>query len=292
MNPKRMVRELMARSLLWSGACAMVRRTFWRDKVAILLYHDPSPESLDRHLSYLATICEIIPLAEIDRPSNGRPRAVITIDDGNAGNAKLLPVFRKHNVRPTIFVCSGVVANQRQFWWQHEGAAREGVARLRRLSNAERLARLRAHGFSPLAQGHASALTAEDIAAMKPWVDFQSHTRFHPVLPCCDDAECEVEISAARQEVERLVGADCLHFAYPNGRYGKREIEYLRAAGYRTARTCDVGWNDQRTDRFSLKAIPVDDEASIPWFAAKLSGIPLFLRYMASGSFNGKMPQM
>jgi peptidoglycan/xylan/chitin deacetylase (PgdA/CDA1 family) len=258
----------------------------------MLLYHDPSPETLDKHLSYLKQFCEIVPFSEIDQPGRGRPRAVVTLDDGCAGNAKLLPIFIKHNIRPTIFICSQIVGAGRQFWWQHGGAQVEGHKKLKRLPNAERLELLKRHGYGMLSVGHASALSTQDIEQMKPWVDFQAHTRFHPILPMCDDAECASEISLSRHEIERLVGNHCVHFAYPNGNYGSREIEYVKAAGYRYARTCDVGWNDMATDPYRLKCIPVDDAASVSWFAAKLSGIPLFLRYMANGSFNGKMPQL
>lgn len=292
MSLKRWMREVVGHLMLWTGIVDLTRRLLWRDRVAILLYHDPSPESLDRHLTYLAKICDIIPWSEMHAPSNGRPRAVITIDDGNAGNAKLLPIFLKHNVKPTIFVCSAIVGTRRQFWWLHEGAKREGIARLRRVSNAERLVRLERWGFSPLSEMSPSALSCEDVNAMKPWTDFQAHGRFHPVLPNCSDAECETEIIESRREIEQLSGEPCLHFAYPNGRYGAREIALLKAAGYRSARTCDVGWNDATTDPFCLKGIPVDDEASIAWLAAKLTGIPLYLRYLLGGRFDGKMPQV
>ena len=291
MEAKKIVRELSARAFLWSGLCALTRRVLWRDKIAILLYHDPGPEALDRHLSYLGRFCEFIPLSDIDEPASGKPRVVITLDDGYAGNAQLLPVFIKHKVRPTIFVCSGLIGTERQFWFHHEATQRLGVEMLKRLPNEQRLARLNEHGFTMLGEGKRQALSDEEIAAMKPWVDFQAHTRFHPTLTCCTDAESESEITISRQEIEERIGAPCTHFAYPNGNYGPREVAYLKAAGYRTARTCDAGWNDATTDRYRLKGMPVDDNASVAWLAAKLTAIPLFARYMMGGSFNGKMPQ-
>jgi hypothetical protein len=38
---------------------------------------------------------------------------------------------------------------------------------------------------------------------------------------------------------------------------------------------CDVGWNDERTDPFRLKAFDIPDDASVTWLAAQLTGIPL-----------------
>jgi peptidoglycan/xylan/chitin deacetylase (PgdA/CDA1 family) len=291
MEMKKVVRELLARALIWSGLCALTRRLLWRDRIAILLYHDPGPEALDRHLSYLARFCHFIALSEIDSPSTGKPRVVITLDDGYAGNAKLLPIFIKYDVRPTIFACSGVIGTRRQFWMHHEATRLLGVERLKRLPNEQRLARLTEHGFSVLGEGPTQALCDNEIAAMKPWVDFQAHTRFHPTLTCCTDAESESEIASSRHEIEEKIGEPCAHFAYPNGNYGPREVQFLKAAGYQTARTCDVGWNDETTDRYRLKGMPIDDNASVAWLAAKLTGIPLFMRYVLGGSFNGKMPQ-
>ncbi|WXK24246.1 polysaccharide deacetylase family protein (plasmid) [Mycetohabitans endofungorum] len=127
---------------------------------------------------------------------------------------------------------------------------------------------------------------------MRARVDFQSHTRFHPILTCCDDAECEQEITGSRRDIERLTGRPCEHFAYPNGNYGEREIRLLRAAGYRTARTCDVGWNDDATDPFRLRAIDIHDDSSLAWFIAQLTGIPLFLHYARhGGGWRGRKPQ-
>ena len=291
MKAKRIMRECVARSLLWSGISGLVRRVLWGDKVAILLYHDPSPESLDRHLTYLSRTCEFISLADVNSPSNGKPRVVITLDDGHAGNVRLLPIFIKHKVYPTIFICTGIVGSRTKFWWQRERARLGGIERLKRLPNEERLAYLQAQGFLEHAEDASSALSLDDIETMKPWVDFQAHTRSHPILPLCNDAECESEISLSRTEVEKIVGSRCTHFAFPNGNYGPREIAILKASGYQSARTCDLGWNDTKTDPFRLKGIPVDDEASPAWLAAKLTGIPLYLRYAVSGSFNGKMPQ-
>jgi hypothetical protein len=52
-------------------------------------------------------------------------------------------------------------------------------------------------------------------------------------------------------------------FAYPNGDYSEREMGFVKEAGFASARTCDPGWNDARSDRFRLKGICIDDEASV-----------------------------
>src|SRR5262249_24961985 len=195
------LKTVLAYFILWSGIALASRLLLWRDRVLILLYHDPRPEVLDRHLHYLTRIADLISLANLWQPPRlrRRLRALITLDDGHLGNAKLLDVFLKYEVRPTIYICSQIVNTNRQFWWMHPAARTEGIQRLKRLSNRERLLLLGAHGFRQDAEAEQQvALSVQDIAALKRWVDFQSHGRFHPILTQCDDAECQFEISESR----------------------------------------------------------------------------------------------
>jgi peptidoglycan/xylan/chitin deacetylase (PgdA/CDA1 family) len=289
---RRLTKEIVARLLLWSGTVFALRLLFWRDRVLILVYHDPKPDVIDLHLAYLRRIAEPIGLSDLRRSSNGRPRVIVTIDDGHIGNRLLLDVFKAHGIRPTIFLCSCIVGTRRQFWWRHSDEVAKHVEHLKRLRNSERLSELSAFGFRQNVELDApAALAAKDIEAMKPFVEFQSHGRLHPILTRCDDKECEIEIGKSRPEIERLVGHDCLHFAYPNGNYGEREIAIAKSAGYQSARTLDVGWNGADADPFRLKAVAVSDDSSQAWFAVQVSLIPAYLRYLRRGSFFGRSPQ-
>src|SRR5271156_5882397 len=93
---KLLTRTAFSRFIFSSGIAVALRRMLWRDRVAVLLYHDPEPATLDSPLPYLKGICELVPLSDVNSPGRGRPRAVITLDDGHARNAELLPVFIKH----------------------------------------------------------------------------------------------------------------------------------------------------------------------------------------------------
>jgi peptidoglycan/xylan/chitin deacetylase (PgdA/CDA1 family) len=292
MPENSLLKEFIGRFLVVSGIARLTRALLWRDRVAILLYHDPAPATLDCHLTYLRTICDLIPLEALNQPGTGRPRAIVTFDDGHVGNAALLPIFIKHNVRPTIFLCSRIVGHRRRHWWLHPAAEEAGVERLKRLTNDHRLVELETAGFMQDSDDLATGLTLQQIEAMRPFVDFQAHSRFHPILTRCNNGECANEISDSRREVAALIGGDCSHFAYPNGNYGTREIEFVKAAGFKTARTCDVGWNDSQTDPFRLRTIIITDSASPTWFAAQLTGIPLFMRYLLrGGGLAGRFPQ-
>lgn len=276
MKFKTFLRELFALILVTSGIARALRAVLWRNRVAILTYHDPSPKILDLHLTYLREICDVVRLEDLSLCGDRRPRAVITFDDGHAGNADLLPILIKHNVRPTIFLCSSIVGRPRRHWWLHPGAKKAGFDSLKAQSNGERLATLEQYGYHQNGDDEATGLSINQIESMRPFVDFQSHTRFHPILTRCEDDTCRDEIFTSKGEIEAMLGSPCEHFAYPNGNYSDREVDLLKAAGYKSARTCDVGWNDDRSDRFRLRSIVVSDDGSVRWFIAQLTGIPLF----------------
>ena len=83
----------------------------------------------------------------------------------------------------------------------------------------------------------------------------------------------------ARDEMklENLLNRPVLHFAFPNGNYGEREIAMIKAAGYETARTGDVGWNGALADSYRLKILEIADNATIWWLHAQLTGAPTLL---------------
>jgi peptidoglycan/xylan/chitin deacetylase (PgdA/CDA1 family) len=215
-------------------------------------------------------------------PRNG---LVVTFDDGLRTNAELADLFRRYDVQPTIFICSQVVATRRHYWFMRA----DDPQALKPVANSRRLEILGQKGFSPTREyPHPQALSASDISSMREYVHFESHTRFHPILPTCSDRECHEEIVLSRQEIAALTGRECRHFAYPDGAYTEREIETVKSAGYLSGRTIDVGWNGPSTDPYRLKIIGWRDDASINRLAADLSGIPGYLSRLRRGSLTGR----
>lgn len=292
---KGLVREGASRALRWSGARRLVHLARPRPSATILFYHDPAPAVLDRHLAYLGRRFAFSTLdAVVDALRSGdwspvpANAVVLTLDDGHRGNHALLPVFRKHGVRPTIYLCSSIVGTQRRYWFFE---ASQEVQRLKTLSSADRLEALRRNtGFEcereyPAAERQ--ALSAEEIDEMAPWVDFGAHTRFHPVLTQCTDEEAWHEIEASKRELEERLGRTVRHFSYPNGDYTGRECEYARKAGFDSARTVDLGWVHRASDPYRLRVFGVTDDASVDLLAAQLSGAACWLRRALDGRVDG-----
>ena len=280
---RRFLKNVIASLIYLSGMPFLIREWLCRDKVAILMYHDAEPVVFRKHLAYLSRHYTFISLDRlVDAISQSDfsqipPKSVVmTIDDGHAGNFALLPIFKEFRIRPTLYVCTQIINTHRHFWFKLAGQSKRDKERLKRMSNAERLARLKRD--ADFEQGkefpERQALDLDELTAMAPHVDFQPHTQFHPILPRCTEAECEQEILYSKRDLECLLGSTCNHFSYPNGDYSAREIAIVKAAGFRSARTTEIGWNTAQTAVYQLPVIPMTDDAGLLLFRAELSAIP------------------
>lgn len=115
-----------------------LRRAFRRIRDArvgaVLLYHrvaeadvDPwalavSPRHFAEHMEVLRRRGLAVRLAELagrlrDR-STGPPAAAVTFDDGYADNLlAAVPVLERHGVPATVFLATGAIGRDREFWW-------------------------------------------------------------------------------------------------------------------------------------------------------------------------------
>ena len=111
-------------------------------------------------------------------------------------------------------------------------------------------------------------------------VTFGAHTVTHPILRNCDYATQKFEIHHARKRIEAETGAECIYFAYPNGKtadYSKTTIELIKKAGYHAAVTTNSGYVDNvngnlfELNRFG-SAKSIDDLATVISGFSKLIG--------------------
>src|SRR5438067_762086 len=102
--------------------------------VLILLYHriaslpsDPcrlcvSPKHFAEHLEVLKKICRVMSLRDLTRALDEgelpHRAVVITFDDGFADNLQMAkPLLARHDMPATVFVTSGQIGAEREFWW-------------------------------------------------------------------------------------------------------------------------------------------------------------------------------
>lgn len=270
--------NLLVMALRYSGIAWLWRETVQRRKVTLLLFHDISAADALRNFDYLKRHYNIIGLGDyLDALGNGgslpRKAMVITFDDGHIGNYDLLPVIRSADIPVTIFLCSSVVGTHRHFWFRHSPEVMHKAEELKGLTNNQRIETLKEYGYGQEDEyPDAQALQGVQIESMKPWVDFQSHTRFHPILPQCDDTTAHDEIAGSRAELEEKYGIGVYALAYPNGDYSQRDIDMARAAGYRCGVTVDAGYNDMTSDPYRLRRLSVNDATTTTELMVKASG--------------------
>jgi peptidoglycan/xylan/chitin deacetylase (PgdA/CDA1 family) len=273
-------KEILSVAIRGAGLPFLARHAYGRRRVAILMYHEPSPGLLQRHLAYLASRYAFVTLDDVvDALHSGRwdrlptPSVVITVDDGKRSSYALFPLFRHYGVVPTLYVCSQLVGTNRHFWFD----VHPDFEALKSLPHKQRINELEALGTFALTMEYPetqrTALSMSEIAEMGESVEIQAHTRFHPVLTTCCDEDCLDEIATSRIEIEELIRRPCMHFCYPNGDYTERELEMVRKSGYRSARTVRTGWTGPRSDPYQLKILGVDDYASVNQLAADMAGL-------------------
>ena len=295
------LKEIISTVIRFSGLPFLIRNSIAKNKVTILFYHDPSPDILDKNLKYLSKRYNFINItllieAIYNKTWTNIPKKslIITLDDGHKDKFKLLKTFKKYKIIPTIYICSQIINTNRLFWFKI--VEKIEIKKFKEYTNSKRLRTLKLkYRFTPYkeyAEKERQTLNSKEILQMKDYIDFQSHSCFHPCLPSCTKDECKNEIFKSKSDIESLIGYECEHFCYPNGDYTDREIEIVKDAGYLSARTIDFGWNDLNTNPYKLKAIEIQNNDSNNMLAAKLSCIPAYFRFLMLGNLKGEMVKL
>jgi peptidoglycan/xylan/chitin deacetylase (PgdA/CDA1 family) len=222
---------------------------------------------LERHLDWLGRryrfvdLDELGALLESGRPID-RPVAAITFDDGYRDfHDVALPTLRKKGVPAALFVCTELVGTRcaqihdKLYFLLGRRRSRApltaGIS-LPDIAGMEPYAALRALLESvPLngLQQVIRALESEDSIpehAFSPSVTWEelerirragivvgSHTRTHIVMTNETRERVIDEAVGSRRELERRLGVEVRHFAYPSGIYNSATVNAVAAAGYR-----------------------------------------------------------
>ena len=287
-------KKIFVKVLRYSGLPLLFREIIQRRKVTIVFFHDPKPEIASRNFRWLANHYNIIGLNQyLSAREKGTTRQlppkamVITMDDGHIENYKLLAFLRENNIPVTIFLCSGIVDTNRHYWFKYAGLNSNSDT-LKAIPNYKRLKLLSDLGFDPEREfEYPQALNKYQIGEMRQYVNFQSHTVFHPCLNRCSEEESRFEIEESKRRLEQDFGLTINAFAFPNGDYSAKDIRLLQNAGYSCALKGGPGFNTDKTDLFRLKRIAIGDRDSLDLLAVKASGIwgllKHFIRRLSSG---------
>lgn len=279
------MRKTIFTLLRYSGIPFLLREIVQRKRVTIVMFHNPSVESVEQSIKYFSKRYNIISLNDFIKANQLKDSSflpkkalIVTFDDGHIGNYNLLPYFRKYNFIPTIFLCASIVGTKKQFWFNFLHPSKSEID-LAKISNTDRLEYLSKKGYRQEQEyENCEALTKELILEMIPFVDFQSHTLSHPYLPMCNDVEAEKEILESKHILESVFKLTITSIAYPNGDYTNRDIQIVKKAKYLCGITVDGGYNNVMSDIFRLKRLSVNDTEDINELIVKTSGLWAFIK--------------
>jgi len=280
-------RKLIFGCLRFSGLPFLVRHLVQRNKVTILLYHDISKETAIRSFKRLKKCYNIISLQDyISWNKSGKtdkipPKAlIITFDDGHRRNYELLEVVNNLEIPITIFLCSAIVGTKKGYWFyrlkNHE--ERNRIKGLPEIAFKNALDERGIHMDDEMKERE--ALTASEIAEMKesPFIDFQSHTRYHYMLPKCGDELAEEEISGSKKDLKQQFNLPVNALAYPNGEFGEREEKLAKQAGYECLLTVNQDYNNKNQSLYQLNRISMNDVQDVNEMVVRASGLWRFFQ--------------
>jgi peptidoglycan/xylan/chitin deacetylase (PgdA/CDA1 family) len=277
--------KILFRILRFSGIPILFRELIQRKRVSILLFHDLKAETAEKNFNYLTKKYNVICLNDLiyainkkDFSTIPKKALIITFDDGHIRNYEMLPIIKKTKVPITIFLCAGLINTNRHFWFKHKHNS-ISTSELKLVPNEKRLELLSKVGFKQDKEFESpQAIQKQQIDEMVPFVNMQSHTLFHPILPKCKYNVAKSEIVHSKEILEDNYGLNINAISYPNGDYSDRDIEFSKGSGYKCGITVDYGFNSANTDPFRLKRISVNDTDDLNELIVKASGFWAFIK--------------
>jgi peptidoglycan/xylan/chitin deacetylase (PgdA/CDA1 family) len=239
-----------------------------------------------------------------------------TFDDGYADvYLKALPVFQHHQAPMTVYVTSGMIKRAADYWWgaleriirtnesivvaNERGGQVYATRTLAEKVSVYDMVCCKYHSdmrrFRPmldellqryqsdptealdedmLSEGQLRALAADSL------VEIGAHGVTHRPLSHLCLSEARREFLESRSTLQRLLGDQIRHFAYPFGRpaeCGDREFALAGQCGFATATTTQNGnlFETHRDSPHALPRLPIGgNTATVPAVRLQLSGLP------------------
>lgn len=258
---------------------------------------------LREQLDWLSDFADFVRLDEImEVEATDRWKVAVTIDDGYYNNISMaFPVFERHRVPVTWFVCSGFIENRdRMPWWNlldyvietrrgesvHMEVNEPKVFNLADPTDRQRLrecgrnwflhqqdsvaraARAQLVGVVGGEKPDSAFATREEVieAAQSPWVSLGGHTVSHPNMACLSGVRLKREVQKSREKLREWTGQPISWFAYP---YGSREHlsraakRVVREAGFSGAVTTRRAYVRSTQNRFEVPRLTLPTTSAV-----------------------------
>ena len=196
---------------------------------AILVYHRVanvshdslqlcvSPQNFRKQIIYLKENFNLIPLSQMVNNLKSHKikegAVAVTFDDGYADNLyTALPILEELNAPATIFITTGNIDSQEDFYWDKNTAKED----------------------------RGKPMTAEEIKKISssPLIEIGAHTVNHPNLRKINTKEQVDEIMQSKIMLEKILDKKISGFAYPFGSrrsFSKETVSEVKKSGFNFA---------------------------------------------------------
>lgn len=268
--------------------------------------HDPwdlsvSPENFAEQMAVLRNFGECNKFSDFSPKLRNQPDArqiAVTFDDGYADNlTNALSVLRTTEIPATVFVATGSVGSDCEFWWDtlvrifletqnlpdnlsftvrgqdRHWSVPNGKVRRELVKEIWALLLPAApdeinHAVSDICawagvdrQGDPEAwpLNRDQLAelAASKWIEIGAHTRNHRPLSHIPSHECWDEITGSNFDLETWLSREITSFSYPYGKHNRDVVGQVREAGMTCACTVIEDIAKPRSDVLRIPRIQV-----------------------------------
>ena len=266
--------------------------------INVLLYHRVesletsysiivNPINFEAQLRYICAHYNMLSCGE-DWSNINKKSVAITFDDGYVDfYTKVYPLLKKYNVPATVFVSTGGIDNNKEFWWDELEKILNcdklpEVIRTKRkdfkIKNYENKAMLvmdirneiientydlrdseiknLKNQINPFLYNRDQyrTLNTQEIQTLSkdPIITIGAHTVNHIL---CDKEKFDVqfkEISESKKALETIIDKKVDLFAYPNGNIGLDTREILKKLDFKRAFTCEHGCIDYDEKKYDI----------------------------------------
>lgn len=248
-----------------SGRC---RRRFEElqkeDSVLPIYFHNPDKKLFEKLItSFLDRGFSFITYHDLKRFLEGEhidysKKIWLSFDDGWKGNlTNVIPVLIEKQIPATFFIPVG--CNMKGYFWftlirKNIQLLNVTVDRFWKIPNSERLKIVSEVEDNPNLTKISDALTKEEISniSINKLFSFQNHTYSHAICNNCTVQELEKEIIGASLEIAKLTSEKVDGFAYPNGDYDEKTINFLKDNHFNIGATTTPGFITRSTNQFLL----------------------------------------
>lgn len=221
----------------------------------ILVYHSVSdenklnftvtPKQFEDQMAYLAkNDFKVVSLDQLMKYREAgfipEKTVAITFDDGYQDNyTQAFPILKKYNFPATIFLTT---------------------------SDLGQIRVVREVSFKILSPEELKTLESSGI------ISIEAHTVSHPKLTQVSKAEIEKEISESKKIIDKILNKNCIHCAYPKGRYNSAVLEIIPKTGIHYGYTTIDGFVTTKSPAYEIPRNGISGSTSMAQFKGIVVG--------------------